>query len=412
MHEYYSQAEQSARRKALCRQLYDAVAPAEGHCKRLDDCFSQIVVCNFQTHGRHEKIAEDACDILGRLPEIPVELPDQLPDYSPDYSVDVASRTPAPRVAGWRDLSIVSYATTNVIRTALVAAIFQGNTASTMVAKFIDTTANLISTSSDLCQSTSSIYEKQNWFLVRAFLWTSWQRCSMMYFYTIVGGHLKLGFNDHEAQSLVLKDCFVAPGVSIQDMSRKLASAGKSDYMCGWAFELLRSAPSAIGLDFRRFHHRFSDVFGTRAGRCIQSQQTSCKGDELEKCQRFKGMRISDQSAHDEECSRHCKRLFWNETSYRSIAGARAVELVDDPPQGELTYCEASGETLAVSHVWSHGQGGRPELGHGFNHCLHRRYIAIAQSLGCSSYWMDSPCIPEDYRLRREAISRSTKSLR
>ena len=121
---------------------------------------------------------------------------------------------------------------------------------------------------------------------------------------------------------------------------------------------------------------------------------------------KIQGDEIMDQSAHDENCSRHCKRLFWNETSYRSIAGARAVELVDDPPQGQLTYCKASGETLAVSHVSSHGQGGRPKVGHGFNHCLHRRYIAIAQCLGCSSYWMDSPCIPEDYRLRQEAIEK------
>ena len=404
IHESYSKAEQYVRRKALCRQLYDAVAPAEGHRERLDDCFSRVVVCNFHTHSRHEKIVEDACDILGRLPKIPLELPDQLPDFSPDYSVNVASRTPSPRVVRWRDVSVVSYVATNVIRTALMAAIFQASTTGTMVVKFIDTTANLISTSSDLCQSTSSIYEKQNWFLVRAFLWTSWQRCSMMYFYTIVGSHLKFGFSDHNGIFLVLKSCLVAPGVSIQEMSRRFASAGKSDYMCSWAFELLRSHPSAIGLDFRRLHHRFSDAFGTRPGRCIQSQQTSCKGDDLEKCQRFKGMKITDQSAHDEKCSRHCKRLFWNETSYRSVAGARAVKLVDDPPQGELTYCKASGETLAVSHVWSHGQGGRPELGHGFNHCLHRRYIAIAQSLGCSSYWMDSPCIPEDYRLRQEAI--------
>ena len=406
MHEYYSQAEQHARLKSLCRQLYDAVAPAEGHCKRLDDCFSQIVVCNFQTHGRHEKITEDACDILGRLPEIPLELPDQLLFYSPDDSVDVASRTLSPRAVGWRDLSVVTYVANNVIRTALMAAIFQTKTTGTMLDEFIDTTADLLSTSSELCQSTASSDEKHSWFLVRAFLWTSWQRCSMMYFYTIVGSHLKLGFNDHDGNSLILKSCLVAPGVSIQEMSRRFASAGKSEYMCGWAFELLRSHPSAIGLDFRRFHHSFSDAFGARAGRCIQSQQTSCKGDDLEKCHRFKGMKITDQSAHGENCSRHCKRLFWNETSYRSVAGARAVELVDDPSHGELTYCEASGDTLAVSHVWSHGQGGRPELGHGFNHCLHRRYIAIAQSLGCSSYWMDSPCIPEDHQLRQEAIAK------
>jgi hypothetical protein len=61
--------------------------------------------------------------------------------------------------------------------------------------------------------------------------------------------------------------------------------------------------------------------------------------------------------------------------------------------------------------VWSHGQGGRPEAvlaeGYhgGFNICLHNRYAAIAKRLGFSSYWMDTPCIPEDHELRGESIA-------
>ncbi len=189
------------------------------------------MLCNFQTHGRDEKIAEEACDILGRLPEIPLELPDQPPFYSPEYSVDIASRTPSLRVAGWRDLSAVTYVATNVIRTALMAAMFQGQTTGTMLNKLIDTTASLISTLSALCLSTSSSDEKYNWFLVRAFLWTSWQRCSMMYFYTIISSHIRLGFNDYNSYSLVLDGFFVAPGISIQEISRKFASVEKSDYI-------------------------------------------------------------------------------------------------------------------------------------------------------------------------------------
>ena len=70
----------------------------------------------------------------------------------------------------------------------------------------------------------------------------------------------------------------------------------------------------------------------------------------------------------------------------------------------ELIYRQASANTLAISHVWSHGQGGRPEAGHGFNHCLHRRYVSIARSLGCDSYWMDTPCILKKHKLRHKAI--------
>ncbi|KAK3395275.1 hypothetical protein B0H63DRAFT_462955 [Podospora didyma] len=71
---------------------------------------------------------------------------------------------------------------------------------------------------------------------------------------------------------------------------------------------------------------------------------------------------------------------------------------------------------MAISHVWSHGQGGRPEanvrrLGlrsdysGGFNSCLHARYRVVAKKLGCDAYWMDTPCIPGDHQLRRDAIA-------
>ncbi|KUI55434.1 hypothetical protein VP1G_10741 [Cytospora mali] len=37
--------------------------------------------------------------------------------------------------------------------------------------------------------------------------------------------------------------------------------------------------------------------------------------------------------------------------------------------------------------------------------CLHRRYCSIADQLGCSSYWIDTACIPSDHDLRQKAIS-------
>lgn len=174
--------------------------------------------------------------------------------------------------------------------------------------------------------------------------------------------------------------------------------------MCGWAFELIRTDPCAIGLDFRNFFQRFLAAFEGREGRCISNQQNSCKGDAPDTCQRFRGMKIENQSAHDDDCGEDCGRLIWNKSSYIAIAGARAVALDESIDQDQLTYCQASDRTLAISHVWSHGQGGRPEEGHGLNHCLHRRYVSLAKSLGCDSYWMDTPCIPEDHKLRREAI--------
>ena len=116
-------------------------------------------------------------------------------------------------------------------------------------------------------------------------------------------------------------------------------------------------------------------------------------------------MVIEDQSAHDSGCRRRCRKLPWDESSYRSVSGARAVMIAPENSKtgnSHLKYCSVSERTLAISHVWSHGQGGRPHIG--VNLCLHRRYVKIAKALGCDSYWWDSACIPEDHTLRSEAI--------
>lgn len=102
--------------------------------------------------------------------------------------------------------------------------------------------------------------------------------------------------------------------------------------------------------------------------------------------------------------------MFWEAESYKRVQGARAV-CIKTSHTGRLRYKEASTKTISISHVWSHGQGGRPEemevYGEiaGFNTCLHERYSVIAESLDCDSYWIDTACIPSDDTLRREAIS-------
>lgn len=46
-----------------------------------------------------------------------------------------------------------------------------------------------------------------------------------------------------------------------------------------------------------------------------------------------------------------------------------AVSLDDSEDDSHLALCQASAETLAISYVWSHGQGGTHEEGFGFNRC-------------------------------------------
>lgn len=116
-----------------------------------------------------------------------------------------------------------------------------------------------------------------------------------------------------------------------------------------------------------------------------------------------------NQSAHDVSCPGSCRKLSWDEDSFRSVQGAQAVCL--GVTEEALQYTAVGEYNLAVSHVWSHGQGGRPEPrtpqmpeGSGFNSCLHRRYVDLARRFGCSSYWMDTPCVPSETSLRNECI--------
>lgn len=98
--------------------------------------------------------------------------------------------------------------------------------------------------------------------------------------------------------------------------------------------------------------------------------------------------------------------MHWDEETYGKVSRGRAVLVNADTSNNRLKYCSTTAKTLTISHVWSYGQGGRPEItGTGFNRCLHNRYCRIARVYGCDSYWMDTPCIPTDHVLRKEAIN-------
>lgn len=413
MNHIHLKKEQPALRQKLCHDLLLATTIPEDHCSQLDNVLSGIVTCNFQPNETVDEISLCASRLLMRLPARPLPLPKESipihPSYLSTYFGQPLEFTEPDKL--WYDLEVTSYVSVNVIRISLLFVIyrcphFYG------LDSFLNTIAKLLTTASTLSSLEQSPSVRQRWFIVRAFLWTCWQRCNMMYFVGVLRDYLIRGYDLNDRRPITLDGMKLSPDLSIQEMSRISASRHKPRYMCGWAFELLRSHSVCVGLDFRRFFSRYSMIFGARKGRCIEGHpEGSCLGDDPDRCQRFKGMRIENQSAHDISCDGTCKRLFWDEVSYRSISGARAVDLGDSDSRNSLIYRSASSTTLAISHVWSHGQGGRPEegpleKGHGLNGCLHRRYVSIANSLGCDSYWMDTPCIPEDHSLRREAIGK------
>jgi hypothetical protein len=231
--------------------------------------------------------------------------------------------------------------------------------------------------------------------ILKAFLWSAWQRSITLYFYYVIGVQLWQGSSSTWSSLLAVN------GVRrLIDLDAELYRGDSTQYLCNWAFEMLRTSRTSLALDFRRMISLFDRHFQDSGGRCIQGSNSTCKGDLPESCQRFTGSEAKSQSLHATGCDGHCSRIRWSETSYRQCASPRAVSA--ERHETVLRYRKASLGTMAISHVWSHGQGGRPE--DGINVCLHRRYCNLAATFGCESYWIDSACIPDDTQLRKEAI--------
>ncbi|KAI4236642.1 MAG: hypothetical protein LQ349_002415 [Xanthoria aureola] len=236
----------------------------------------------------------------------------------------------------------------------------------------------------------------QNLSVLKAYLWTVWQRSVMLFFYYVIGVRLW-----HESLSTWDSLLAIRGMGRLVDLDARFYRGDSTQYLCNWAFELLRTSRTSLALDFRRMIKLFDNHFRGLGGRCIKDSESTCKGDVPETCQRFTGAEARPQYMHAATCDvGSCTRITWDETSYRQYKNPRAV--IANGLDDVLRYCTASSNTIAISHVWSHGQGGRPE--DGINVCLHKRSCKLAAAFKCNSYWIDSSCIPDDLQLRKEAI--------
>ena len=244
--------------------------------------------------------------------------------------------------------------------------------------------------------------------LVKSFLWSTWSRCLQLHFWYILLQQVIMfsGYQPEWDSQLALRGI---SALSDQTFRRSSESTEQQlhPYMCRWAFGLLRNSRVALGLDFRHFNRRFSELHGRKESRCNFMSSEACTGQDPLHCGRFNDRRLiaGDQSVHvDHEGD--CKRIMWNERSYHSVKGPVAVSF-STTYSGYAKYVKASSRTMAISHVWSHGHGGRPSTG--MNKCLHKRFKRVAKKLGCKSYWIDTLCIPEDHLSRRIAIGHINK---
>ena len=395
--------------RQFCLEFFERTTDPTRCFAEMDELYSQQLKCNIRKwvpeRISDESAVRGAYALLQRLPKTSTV----LPDFD---SVRTASR--AQEIPPWEDLDVASSLSQNVIYVAFLAAHDlvrpDGSQVNLSILHLINTTAEMIEVSSMLSAEATDVSQQRRWLLVRAFMWTSWQRMVFMYLHQIQGATLRQGYYDYrEELDYMLRRTVPAPEKSLQDMSRDVAQQEKSEYMCSWAMELVRAQDVSIAADFRNFHRAFSECFKGHGSRCNPGEgdasDVRCDGSRPDRCRRFIGMDgVEDQSAHDETCTGNCKKVYWNKLSYLDCGRPQAVPLLPEGQQpSELTYVPVTEKTLTISHVWIAGMGGRPE--HGFNTCLYQRWVKIARQLGCDSFWMDTVCVPDDEKLRDLAIN-------
>lgn len=395
--------------KEWCTSLHSRLKDGrESHLRILDSAYAEFVECRFnpQKLGEITKIAQAVCAMLTRLPVVVPEMQGllgQKPYAELPSRMFLNDRRPK-----WETLRVARYVSRNIISMALEIrlSIMTDRWLSGRLTEFVNLTMLLLRGAIELSAEEPS----KEWFLIKSFLWTSWQRAATLHHYHVLERTLRVGWDRLNDINNTLQ--------GMQTIRSLVGNAGVDlasqvpPYMCRWAFRLLRADKSYIGQDLRRFFERFSASFDNHTPRCMMpsiGSPTSCDGIYPAKCLRLSGLVVENQSAHTRTCDKHCSRLYWDKSSWTKIGGGAAV-LIDSPDDGMLMYCEASAQTMAVSHVWSHGQGGRPENnpsneGTGLNSCLHKRFSLIARYYGCDSYWLDTACIPSDRKLRGKAIA-------
>ena len=399
-----------------CEDLRRRAEDRDTHVLDINELLSSILECHVYVRGMQPGTFEDdfargAHEILSRLPARPLRLEEAPAKLDRRYFWDdesPRSECPPEQAEGgtWCSLRVAASVSVTLIKMTLYIVIAGPATFGHSLQDYPNMLAELLEASSDLTPQSSSSTEYQFWYIVRSALWSSWQRSSMLYYYALLRDTLVEGHNASQPGMIdELRSTVPNPSQSLHQMSSLYAAQGKAKYMCSWAFELLRTEPVSLGMDFRTFHQRYLQLWSSATARCKKGSPVPCTGNSPSHCWRFRGMVVKDQSAHEPGCGQQCRKLPWDESSYRNTLGARAVSIESTgsgSKDSRLKYCSSSEKTLAISHVWSHGQGGRPAVG--VNQCLHRRYVKIAEQLGCNSYWWDSACIPEDHALRLEAI--------
>lgn len=386
---YYTHHERVGLIKDFCDRLFKAAAESSSCAEALEDISRELLKRQWRPEALSlTQLANEVENLIRRLPDPPIELPGPLRELDPGYF------NGSPRT--WALLKVVTHLHGNLVCFIAYQILTMGKPGSIdyNVQHSLIHVGELIHHCSSRFAASKRKSDQAIWYIVRAFLWSFWQRLRMMYAFFLLVGYVRNGFEDSPSGYKWVPNFLVAPNLSLRALTETTAIRQKPPNLCGWAFELLLGDPECLGLDFGVLFRRYQDVFGATKPRCIQASESACDGRYWKRCLRFYRPETLHQSMHDQNQPHDIHdevKIAWDEESYRNVKdAARAVDICSEYSD-RLIYRAASNQNMAISHVWSHGQGGRPEIG--INMCLHLRYLALAKSLGCDSYWIDAACV-------------------
>jgi hypothetical protein len=423
--EFYSKSQMQARLHALCHQLAEATLDSDQRLELLD---AWLAWCTGWSEASPrippggvsvDEVIKHTMQILHRLPACSTAPPDfMLRRKQAWYS---GSRPfPLDSVGDWERAVVARYLDHNTIHIAISTAVQryhirpkpaeQFSTLQPHLRSYLNKLASIMDESNALWAENNHPQLADCYLELAAFVWTAWQRSLTLFLYDVVRERLIYGATGDTGAAPAM------PFLAVYTARLPISVTNITPSVCLWALNLIRTNAFACGGDLRTIIRRCAEYcqeLDMTSPRCVSlssGDTRQCSGDTLEECNRFTGLHIENQSAHADSChSRNAcaqNRLRWDPLSYKSVQGGKAVSVASNTENGLLQYCPASDLTLTVSHVWSHGQGGRPDIaGSGMNSCLHERYRRLAIAHGCDSYWIDSACIPSDHNLRQQAIS-------
>lgn len=275
-------------------------ADLDAHVERFDASFEGFVRCNFLLHTREqtqEEIVEKACALLARLPAYPPELEFGCGKKRLDGSWPgeyFRKGRAGGDVYSWSNLRVLSRPSTNVVRIALRFVMGKVN-AFTLTADYTDTVAGLLDAATELCRDSSRETDARAWFVLQAFLWAAWQQTVMLQFWFDTHTQMRIGYGFEVHNHIVSRK--VPSAMPRWEANDRL----RPEYMCKWAFELLRSDLSSVARDFRKVFGLYAFQFGDRPSRCNLTTQDGiqrvCDGKAPGNCQRFESVGVQIQSS-------------------------------------------------------------------------------------------------------------------